>query len=281
MHPSIDDPLFRWHSAAAILQARLSAVLGLRTLDMTMIAGSGVMDAFGKAEWIAEIPYRDLDNMPEPTVVGHAHVFRVIELHGVLIGIFGGRYHVYEGHDVSVVLAPVAITHLLNIGHMLISNAAGGLHPRSRVGDVMLVTDVLNATMRTIPPCFPPSRRKNSSVINQFWTSNIARMCAEKSTQVHSGTYVQVAGPSYETRAEIRMARRMGADAIGMSTVLEAQYAHALGISAVACSMITNTLSDTKRTHVSHSEVLDAARQARASMRIVIEAAAESVSLQL
>jgi len=281
MHPLIDDPLLRWHSAATILQARLARVLGLRRLDITMIAGSGVMEAFGKAEWIAEIPYRDLPDMPEPSVVGHAHVFRVIELQGVLMGLFGGRYHVYEGHDLSVVLAPVAISHLMNVDHILISNAAGGLHPRSRVGDVLLISDVLNATMHTIPPCFPPSRRKNSSVINQFWTSNIVRMCAERRTQVQCGTYVQVTGPSYETRAEIRMARRMGADAIGMSTVLEAQYAHALGMSAVACSMITNTLSDTKRTHVSHSEVLDAARQARTSMRTVIEAAAESVSLRI
>lgn len=281
MHPSTDDPLLRWHSAATILQARLDRELGVRRLSMTMIAGSGVMEAFGKEEWIAEIPYRELDNMPEPTVAGHAHVFRVVELHGILIGLFCGRYHLYEGLDLSVVLAPVAISHLVQVDHLLLTNAAGGLRPSSRVGDVMLVSDVLNATMRTIPPCFPPSRHKNSSVINQFWTSNIARICAERRTQVHSGTYVQVTGPSYETRAEIRMARRMGADAIGMSTVLEAQYAHALGMKTVACSMITNTLSDTKRILVSHSEVLDAARQARTSIRTVIEAAAESVSLQI
>lgn len=262
-----------------VLRERLDSILGDRPLSMTMIAGSGVMEAFDAVSTVAEVSYRDLPGIPAPTVSGHAQVFRVVDLSGVLVGVFGGRFHLYEGHDVSTILAPVAISHLLGVHHVLISNAAGGLHPACAVGDVMLVTDLLNATMLSLPPCLPPPSVKNRAVIDARWHADIVRGCMRRSTAVRQGTYVQVTGPSYETRAEIRMARRMGADAIGMSTVLEAQYASAVGMSTAVCSMITNTLSDTRRAFVSHTEVLDAALLARTTMRVVIEAAAQSVSL--
>ncbi|MBS1562276.1 MAG: purine-nucleoside phosphorylase [Bacteroidetes bacterium] len=279
MHRSSVDPLQRWHDAALVLRERLQHVLHGRSLSMTMIAGSGVMDAFDPMTTVAEVSYRDLPGIPEPTVSGHAHVFRVVDVSGILVGVFGGRFHVYEGHDVSTILAPVAISRHLGVRHLLISNAAGGLHPASAVGDVMLVCDLLNATMLSLPPCLPPPPVRNRAVIDARWHADILRGCMQRSTAVRQGTYVQVTGPSYETRAEIRMARRMGADAIGMSTVLEAQYASAIGMSTAVCSMITNTLSDTRRAIVSHAEVLDAALMARTTMRVVIEAAAQSVSL--
>jgi len=274
-----DDPLELWRRAADVLRERIAAVVGDRPLSMAMIAGSGVMEAFADTTAIIDVPYRDLPGIPLPTVAGHVHSFRVLEIDGRLLGLFCGRFHFYEGHNVATVMAPIALTKLLGIEHLLISNAAGGLHPLSSVGDVMIVADLVLACNRSIPSPRTPLPLRGRPVIDHNWTQAIVAECNFTFTPIRQGTYVQVLGPSYETRAEIRMMRRMGADAIGMSTGVEAHYAHALGISVCAFSMITNTLSDTSHTIVTHAEVLDAAITARWKARRVIEAAIKWVSL--
>lgn len=279
MHLRETNPLHIWLPAAHALKDRLRAAACAEMPRMVVVAGSGIMDAFEGMTTVCSVEYADLPSMPTTTVAGHQHAFRVIEIGTTLVGVFCGRFHAYEGHSVPTLLAPIAIACGLGSTHVLLTNAAGGLHPLSRVGSVMIITDLLNATPLTIPALPAAQPIRHQPIIDEEWTSGIRHRTAESGIPTTSGTYVQVLGPSFETRAEIGMMRKAGADAIGMSTAIEAHYARTVGMRVAAASMITNTLTDTSSRTVTHEEVIAASNLARHSMRGVLVAAADWVSL--
>lgn len=242
---------------------------------MMMIAGSGIMEAIRDIPVLADIPYTDLPTMPVPTIAGHGGSLRLVDVDGIPVGIFTGRFHHYEGWPHDVITAPVRIAHALRCSHLLVTNAAGGLSPLFDAGDVMMVDDVIDATFRmsmAIGTAIP---------VDGEWTAHILQEALRSGIAPARGIYVQVAGPSYETRAEIRMYRRMGAEAIGMSTSRELRHAASLGLKTAACSMITNVLSDSSIRKVTHDEVLETARTGAGRLLSVVRAAAHTVDTPL
>lgn len=244
---------------------------------MAVVAGSGVMDAVRTLPVTAVVPYHDI-GLPPTTVAGHGAELLLVEPddgHPLLV--FGGRYHRYEGHGMDTVLAPVRLAHALGIRSLLLTNAAGGLAPGLRRGCLMLATDVMMLPWRRRWPQGSSGLRR-PICLDSTWTTRIERRMLSDGLGVSLGTYIQVPGPSYETRAEILMLRRMGGHAVGMSTACEAAEASVLGMRVVACSMITNETSDTVVRPVGHDEVLHTAAVARRHMAALLLAARDTAA---
>lgn len=242
---------------------------------MMMIAGSGIMEAVRNLPALADIPYSDLPTMPVPTIAGHGGSLRLVDVDGIPVGIFTGRFHLYEGWSQDVVTIPVRIADAMGCSHLLVTNAAGGLSPSLDAGDVVMIDDVIDATFRT------SMASGTAAPVHEEWTARILRETERSGTGLTRGTYVQVSGPSYETRAEIRMYRRMGAQAIGMSTARELRLASSLGLTTAACSMITNVLSDSAIREVTHDEVLKTAKAGAGRLLAVVRSAAHTVDTPL
>jgi len=226
---------------------------------------SDAVDGFSVSE---STPYSLLPTLQQPTVAGHRGELRTVSVNNKHALIFLGRTHLYEGGKESVVCDAVDYCVQRGISHILFTNACGGLNPLFHVGDVMLCSDVLNVTGRY---ALQSSHRHN--VIDTMWTKRIAESALQTGVATRMGSYVQVLGPSYETRAEIHMLRKIGADVVGMSTVVEASYAASLGVSVAVASVVTNVLTDARRRTVSHAEVLEAGRTAVASLATIINSA--------
>lgn len=165
----------------------------------------------------------------------------------------------------------------LGIRSLILTNATGGLSPSLAVGDVMLPSEVINLTFQAAPQHTPVRPAPDHQ-----WLHATIQRCDNARIKVTSGTYCQVAGPSYETRAEIRMLRSLGADTVGMSTTVELLHASARGLRTLVCSMVTNTLTDTAVVAVHHDDVLKAADGAVTTIsRVVTEAVAAHTDLFL
>jgi purine-nucleoside phosphorylase len=236
--------------------------------DICLIAGSGLADVLGDAPDHV-LPFSAFPELHQPSVAGHRAEVRMYTVAGRRIMMFCGRTHMYEGVAPDVTTAPVRIAARHGARHAIITNAAGGLHPLFRTGDVMIASDLIDWTFRREPQ---QQRLPSPFILDDAWSARAERAALDHGVPTRRGTYMQVTGPSYETRAEIRMARRLGADAIGMSTAHEATAARTAGMSVVVCSVIANTLSDTARVALTHEEVLEAQHHARARIGAVIEA---------
>jgi purine-nucleoside phosphorylase len=189
-----------------------------------------------------------------------------------------GRRHLYEGHSPDDVQVTVRYAASLGVRNVIVTNAAGGLNPRFRAGDIMLITDTIGMLtgrhLAMAPSVSEYAERRG--VMASFATDlydAIEVGAMEDGILLQRGVYAGVLGPSYETRAEIRMLRRMGADAVGMSTLAEVAAAKQSTMRVVGLSLITNTLSDTARITLDHEDVVEQGRLARKRMRIAIDAA--------
>lgn len=238
--------------AASVLQSRLQT-----QPTVALIAGSGIMQAFRHVHIVATHPMADLPGIIPPSVEGHGSTLVECRIADVDVLLVTGRLHLYEGYRGEDVLRLVDVCHALGIRSLIITNATGGVNPRTNAGDVMIPNDAIDFTFQPLAM----GRPKLPAPCHQWVQATLTR-CWQEGIPVQTGTYVQVLGPSYETRAEIGLLRRMGADAVGMSTAIEAAYAASLGMQTLICSMITNTLTDTAIRHVTHSEVLTAATSA-------------------
>lgn len=211
-------------------------------------------------------------DLPHFHVEGHRSEFVMSSIDGTDVVIAMGRSHLYEGWQPDAIGAVIRRLAAQGCTHVLLTNAAGGLHPFLQVGDIVLATDVWNTTGRRCNT----TQAGRSPILTHAWREATHLLCIQRGIPVRQGTYVSVMGPSYETRAEIRMYRRMGADVIGMSTAIEAECAHAQGMKVMAASIVTNLLSDSAITHVDHHDVLDAGRQGASHMWSVVRAAAKA-----
>lgn len=226
-----------------------------------LVLGSG-MGAL--AEELADplrLPYAEIPGFPRATVAGHAGALVVGILEGVEVAMLAGRFHLYEGWNASQVVAPIRSLAALGADLLLTTNAAGGLRPGMVAGDLMLIADHLNLTGRNplIGPVVPGEQRfpDMSSPYDPKVREEIAAHAVERGIPLEQGVYAAVLGPSYETPAEIRMLRRLGADAVGMSTVPEVIAARALGMRVAGISCITNLAAGLgSGAALSHDEVL-------------------------
>jgi purine-nucleoside phosphorylase len=235
------------------------------------ITGSGFRYQPGQGSVVDHISYADLPGLQCSSVAGHHSQVQLLDVDGKGVVLCSGRLHPYEGHTETQCMQLVTLMHAIGVTTLIITNAAGGLNWRYSAGDIALITDTIDLTFLAMPssgvysdtPLFPG---------NTLDVESLLEHCCSKHLALETGTYCQVLGPNYETRAEIRMLRKLGADLVGMSTAREMRLARRLGINAIGFSMVTNTLTDSQRRSVTHSEVLDVASAAGARLGSIIDA---------
>jgi purine-nucleoside phosphorylase len=234
-----------------------------RTAETALVLGSGLGGLVDEIEDAVRIPFGDLPGFPVSGVSGHAGQIVAGRFGGVPVLMLAGRAHYYE-HGNAAAMRPVLET-LAGIGvtKLLLTNAAGSLRPEMGPGSVMLITDHINFSGSN--PLFgEPSDRRFVGLTEAYDAGIRAALkaaAAATDTPLHEGVYMWFSGPSFETPAEIRMARIVGADAVGMSTVPEVILARFLGLRVAACSVITNLAAGMTGQELSHQETKDMAPQ--------------------
>lgn len=233
-----------------------------------LVLGSGLGQLAGQIEQADDIPYAELPHFPASTVAGHAGRLVVGLLAGVPVCAMQGRFHFYEGYSLAQVTLPIRVMARLGVRTLILTNAAGGVNTGFAVGDLMLIEDHLNLMgMAGHNPLVGPNLDVFGTrfpAMNKAYTQRLRQLAqavaAEKGLLLRRGVYAYLAGPNFETPAEIRFLRTIGADAVGMSTVPETIVAHHAGLEVLAVSTITNLCIDQIDTahEPSHEEVQEA-----------------------
>jgi purine-nucleoside phosphorylase len=229
---------------------------------LALVLGSGLGDVADALERPVVIPFSDLPGWPAASAPGHRGRLLLGRLEGLPVACLQGRLHMYEGLDAATVVEPVLLLGRLGARIVLLTNAAGGVNPLYRAGTLMVIGDHLNLTGRT--PLIGPN---DDAVgprfldITEAWDRELRgrlhRAAAAESVPLTEGVYAGLLGPTYETPAEVRMLRVLGADAVGLSTVMEAIAARWVGMRVCGVSLITNPGAGLSPTPLSHEEVLE------------------------
>jgi purine-nucleoside phosphorylase len=241
-----------------------------------VVLGSGLGDFADGLAGAVRIPYAEIPGWPAATVVGHAGALVFGRVADVPVLALAGRAHYYEGHPMSVVTFPTRVLGRLGVRHLIITNAAGGINTRFASGVLMVIDDHINA-MGTNPLMGPNDERFGarfpdmSYVYSPRLRALADEAARESGVSVEHGIYIGVHGPSYETPAEIRAFRTLGADAVGMSTVPEAIVARQMGIEVLGVSCITNMAAGVLPEPLVHDEVMATARRVRGGFVALLE----------
>jgi purine-nucleoside phosphorylase len=255
------------------------------TLDAAIVLGSGFGGVLRDRIDATPLAYKKISGMPEPTVPGHAGEALIGSLHGRRIVAFSGRFHLYEGRDPLDVVYPIVVAAHAGAKTVVLTNAAGGVNAAYRAGDLMLLIDQLNLTGRNPligPQLIPGVKERFVDMVDAYdpQLRELARHIARQyGIAMYDGVYAGLMGPAYESPAEARLLRTMGADAVGMSTVLETIAARALGMSVVGFSLITNVHLTGRPT--SHAEVVAAAQHGAANVAQLIEGIVANIDAPL
>jgi purine-nucleoside phosphorylase len=232
-----------------------------------IILGSGLGSFTNEISIECEIPYQDIPHFPVSTVEGHSGKLILGELSGKKVVAMAGRFHYYEGYSATDIVFPIRVMKFLGIETLLLSNAAGGVNRKYKVGDLMLINDhisqltfnpLIGKNIKELGPRFPDmSEPYDKKLLKK------ARAIAKKEDiKIREGVYVCVTGPTFETRAEYKMIEILGGDAVGMSTVQEVIVAVHMGLPCFAISVITDVGIREEDNIITHEEVLEAARHA-------------------
>jgi len=237
-----------------------------------LVLGSGLGGFADACRRLFEVSYAEIPGLPESKVPGHAGQFVGAELGGVPLLLAMGRVHYYEGHSARQVAAHVRLMASLGPEVLVLTNAAGTLNRAFAPGGWMMLSDHLNLTAVS-PLAGGPNFYDMSEVYDARLRGLFRGLAAEDGMHLHEGVYACVPGPQYETPAEVRMLRVLGADAVGMSTVFEAVQARALGLRVAAFSCLTNWAAGVTDRPLSHDEVMETGRTAAAALSRLLEAA--------
>ena len=234
--------------------------------EIGLVLGSGLGNYGEQMEVEAEIPYGEIEGFPVSTVPGHEGRFLFGTIGGKKLVVMQGRVHYYEGYEMEDVVLPIRLMGLLGAGTLILTNAAGGIHPSFAGGDLMLIEDQIAS--------FVPSPLRGQNLdslgtrfpdMSQIYDPDLKevakRVAQKQGIQLKSGVYLQAPGPNYESPAEIRMYAGLGADAIGMSTACEAIAARHMGMRILGISCITNMAAGIVHHPLSHQEVQKAAQR--------------------
>ncbi len=236
--------------------------------DVAAVLGSGLSSYAAALPTTKEISYSDIPGFPITRVEGHAGSLYSAEIANVPVLLFAGRVHTYEGWEMADVVFGVRAAILAGCRTVVLTNAAGGVNPDYKPGDLVLIRDHINLTGRN-PLVGPNDPRLGtrfpdmSAVYDPTLRARAQAIAADLGTELNEGVYAWFIGPSYETPAEVQMASLLGADLVGMSTVPEAIAARHMGASVVGISLVTNHAAGVGDKPLSHDEVTETAAQAR------------------
>jgi purine-nucleoside phosphorylase len=261
---AVTDPF----EVAAASAARLAEVTGAERHDVALVLGSGWTPAADQlGEIVADIPVTALGGFAASTVPGHESAVRSIRCGDRRVLAFLGRVHLYEGHAPSTVVHGVRTAVMAGCTTVVLTNAAGGLKEGFHVGQGVLIADHLNLTGAS--PLSGPNRDDLGPRfvdMTDAWSSRLRALARHVDPDLEEGVYAGFAGPQYETPAEVRMARTLGADLVGMSTVLECLAAVHLGAEVLGFSLVTNLAAGLSDQKLSHEEVVAAGAAAAQRM---------------
>ena len=241
-----------------------------------MVLGSGLGTLADEIEIESEFSFSDA-GMPESSVPGHSGKFLRGRLVGAEVLVMKGRVHLYEGHSAQVVTAGVRGMVQQGVSSLVLTNAAGTLNADFSPGEWMMLSDHLNLTSAS--PLQGAEFVDMSEAYDARWRAAFREAAIALAIPLHEGVYAGLRGPQFETPAEIRMLRAIGADAVGMSTVLETIQARALGVPVVAFSCLTNWAAGISATLLNHEEVLETGKQAAGSMTSLLKRVISSDAL--
>jgi purine-nucleoside phosphorylase len=253
----------RIDEAAAVIRDRLAATPLLASPQVAIVLGSGlggVVDLLDPDPRLV-IPYREIPNVPVTTVAGHAGELVAGLASGIPVLVLSGRAHAYEGwsHRVSTILLRACLS--LGIRTLVVTNACGGINPAFDPGDVMVISDIIN--MSGDNPLAGPNIDKlgprfvsMTDALDAGLRARARAAAGRAGVTLEEGVYLMLPGPTYETRAELRMLRTLGADAVGMSTVPEVLVARHQGVRVLGFSLVTNKATPEMQGEVTHEEVL-------------------------
>ena len=267
--------------------------------DTAIILGSGLSSLVVDPKKDQIVPYSEFAEIPTPTVPGHAGRFVLGEIEKTKIIFAQGRVHLYEGHSARDVTSIVRVLAEAGIKQLVVTNAAGALNPKFKPGEWMMITDHINLTgtsplLNEVVAAAVTGGRTQSNFLDMtdayspqlrekfraaarrgtgFQPVNIDKMSMPQPIVLHEGVYAGSIGPQYETPAEVRMLQKLGADAVGMSTVLEVIQARALGLEVAGFSCITNLAAGLSKEEFSHQEVLEVGKKAAADFARLLSTA--------
>lgn len=266
-------------TGVAAATAAVRPRLGSLRPRIAIVLGSGLGYLADRLTEAVRIAYGDIPGFHVPTVAGHGGHLVAGNLAGVPVLVQSGRFHGYEGHAPATVALPVRVFAELGAATLILTNAAGGVRRTFHAGELMLIADHLNLTGRnplTGPALAGEERFPDMSDPYDRELRALARTVAqERGIPLSEGVYAGLAGPSYETPAEVRMLERLGADAVGMSTVLEVIAARARGMRCLGISTITNLASGISPHPLSHAEVMAAADQVKEPLGALVQGIVE------
>ena len=248
---------------------------GLVNPEIGLILGSGLGDLANDVEDAITISYEEIPNFPLSTVAGHAGQLVYGNLSGKKVVILQGRFHYYEGYDLQTVTFPVRVFKELGVHTVIITNAAGGVNTTFKPGDLMIITDHINLTgqnpliganIDSHGPRFVDMTQTYSKR-GQHLLHDVAK---QQGIHLQEGVYTWFTGPTYETPAEIRYARTIGDDAVGMSTVPEAIVAKHCGLEVIGISCITN-LAAGMQSELNHEEVMEISTQVKPRFKVLLK----------
>ncbi|MEW6724351.1 MAG: purine-nucleoside phosphorylase [Bacillota bacterium] len=266
------------------VQEATETILNRVTLrpEICLILGSGLGSLAREVEVESEIPYAEIPGFPRSTVLGHAGRLLVGHLEGRAVAVFQGRFHVYEGYSPQEIAFPTRVMCRLGVRQFILTNAAGGVNPRFRPGDIMLIEDHINLSGQS-PLVGPNDERFGPRFpdMSQVYSPRLRRLAEEtawaEGIQLRHGVYAWLTGPAYETPAEVRYLQAIGADAVGMSTVPEAMVAIHEGREVLGFSCITN-LAGGQGEKLSHDEVIAVATRVGTKMGRLIKSVVRRMS---
>ena len=258
------DPFTRAEVSASALRNRAS----VDSFDAVVVLGTGwqaAADAIGEPE--LEIALADLGGFAQPGVGGHAPSVRYVKKGPLHVLVYLGRVHMYEGHDPHTVVHGVRTAIAAGCRAVVLTNAAGGINAGYAVGQPVLISDHLNLTGRSpLAGPLPPQAPSRFTDLTEAYSARLRALASELDPTLVEGVYAGLPGPHFETPAEIRMLRTMGADLVGMSTALEAIAARAAGAEVFGLSLVTNLAAGITGEPLNHEEVLEAGRLAATDM---------------
>jgi purine-nucleoside phosphorylase len=250
-----------------------------------IILGSGLGNLADSVRKPVVISYQELPNWPRSTVLGHAGRLVIGGLEGKDVLVMRGRIHFYEGYSMAEVTMPVRVMQRMGIATLVVTNAAGGVNPAYQPGDVMLISDHINMVgMNGLNPLngpnldeFGPRFPDMSQAYDRSLRAVARQVAHDNGIALHEGVYIGLSGPSFETPADLRFLRLIGADAVGMSTVAEVTVARHGGTRVLGLSGISNKANLDGETVTTHEEVLEAGRILAPKMETIIRGVLKSI----